>query len=165
MKPQTQQISNQVVTALMANGLTADKANMLLAQMLVETGGFTHRLALQANNFGGVKFSPKFNKDSGIKSPEGDNYARYDSVDGFIKDYLRIVSRGGNNAPIKADTIAEYARRLKAKKYYTANEADYLKALKSWLRSIKKFISPQAQAPLALIVIIVLIGVIVLTNN
>lgn len=166
MKPQTQEISNKVVRTLISNGLSEEKARMLLAQMLVETSGFSHRLATQANNFGGIKFSPKFNKDSGIKSPEGDNYARYDSIDGFIKDYLRIVSRGGNNAPIKADTIAEYARRLKANKYYTANEADYLKALKSWLPSIKKFIpSPQAQAPLALILIIIVMGFIVLTSN
>lgn len=166
MKPQTQQISKNIITTLVANGLSEEKARMLLAQMLVETSGFSSRVAIQANNFGGIKFAPKFNKDSGIKSPEGDNYARYDSIDGFIKDYLRIVSRGGNNAPIKADTIAEYNRRLKAQRYYTAPETDYLKALKSWLPSIKKFIpSPQAQAPLALILIIIVMGFIVLTSN
>ena len=166
MKPQTQEISNKVVSSLIANGLSEEKAKLLLAQMLVETAGFTHRVATEANNYGGIKYSPKFNKDSGIKSPEGDNYARYNSIDEFIKDYLRIVSRGGNNAPIKADTIAEYARRLKANKYYTAPEADYLKALKSWLPSIKKFIpSKQAQAPLALILIIIAVGFIVLTKN
>jgi len=166
MKPNTQEISKKVISSLISNGISEDKARLILAQMLVETAGFTHRLAISANNFGGIKFAPKFNKDSGIKSPEGDNYARYDSIEGFIKDYLRIISRGGDKAPIKADTVADFARRLKANKYYTAEEADYLRALKSWLPSIKKFIpSPQAQAPLALILIIIVMGFIVLTNN
>lgn len=166
MKPNTQEISKQVLNALVANGIPEEKARLILAQMLLETAGFTHRLATTALNYGGVKYAPKFNKDSGIKSPEGNNYARYDTVAEFTKDYLRIISRGGEKAPIKADTVADFARRLKAQGYYTAPEADYLKALKSWLPSIKKFIpSPKAQAPLALILIIVVMGFIVLTSN
>lgn len=166
MKPQTQEISNKVVSSLIANGLSEEKARLLLAQMLVETAGFTHRVATEANNYGGIKYSPKFNKDSGIKSTEGDNYARYNDFNEFAKDYIRIISRGGNNAPIKADTVQEFARRLKAQGYYTATEPQYLKALKSWLPSIKKFIpSKQAQAPLALILIIIAVGFIVLTKN
>lgn len=166
MKPNTQEISKKVISSLISNGISQEKARLILAQMLVETAGFTHKVAVQALNYGGVKYSPKFNKDSGIRSTEKDNYARYDSFEEFIKDYIRIISRGGANAPIKADTVQEFARRLKANGYYTATEPEYLKALKSWLPSIKKFIpSPQAQAPIALILIIIVMGFIVLSSN
>lgn len=109
-----------------------------MQQLAHETAGFNSRVS-KVNNLSGIKYNKNgFAKDSGIESPEGNNYAAYDNLSLWAKDFLRIIERMGAD---KAQTIGEFSRILKSKGYYTDKEANYTKALNSWGPQMSKIIA------------------------
>lgn len=139
-----------------------------MPQLAHETAGFTSRVAKAANNLSGIKYSKNgYGKDSGIRSPEGNNYAAYASYGEWAKDFLRIIKRMGAD---KAQSVQEFTSLLKKGKYYTDTQSNYTNALLSWVPQMKKFISKTVDSikenPIPVIAIaIVVIGLLFISKN
>lgn len=62
---------------------------VILAQWRLESASGTSRLAVQQNNFGGIKYS-QYSKTA--QKVAGTEFARYGSIDAFVTDYIRVMS-------------------------------------------------------------------------
>lgn len=122
-------------------GISASFLPLAMLQLSHETAGFNSRVS-RVNNLSGIKYVKQaYAKDSGIVSPEGNNYAAYNSYNDWAKDYLRIIKRMGAD---KASSIAEFAAILKKKGYYTDTQKNYEKGLISWRNQVGKMFSDVA---------------------
>lgn len=140
-----EQAKQAVSEELKARNIPASNLCFLLPQMMVETAGFTSKLT-NINNFTGIIYvGQSLANDSGIPLPAkeremyGDyNYASFDSVRNWTKEYLNILQR---KKVIPAKDLSDFANKLKAGRYFTASLEDYKKALCSWLPQLKKTFS------------------------
>jgi hypothetical protein len=68
-----------------------------LAQWILESGWGTSRLAVEHNNFGGLKYRPEmegFATSVRYEAHDGpDNYCEFDSKEAFIKGYWKFLTR------------------------------------------------------------------------
>ena len=126
--------------ALTAYGYPQTLLPVLLAQVAHETVGFTSVIAITDNNLSGIKFVGQAGATKGRLSPEGNYYAKYNSSTLWAKDYLRILSRGGENAPIHATDSTDFVNRLKDNRYFTDSLENYQRAIKSWAGEVAKIL-------------------------
>jgi hypothetical protein len=153
---------------LQANGKPLSSLRLIIPQVAHETGGFRHRLSQPPiNNMSGIKWRPKTalkgEKDSGIKSPEGDNYAAYDTLDVWAQRHYNIINRGVNK-PLDALNVTDFAKRLKDNKYYTAPLDLYTNALVKWEKQLSKTLAdvPQIAKTGAVILLLIFITFLIL---
>lgn len=68
---------------------------LTLAQWKLETGGGTSRLAKESNNLGGIKYSKysEYADKETVVYPKM-SYARYNTLDDFVNDYVRVLKLG-----------------------------------------------------------------------
>lgn len=124
MKNYNQEIYDGAVN----NGATSWLAKLLIAQSRFETGDFGNKQTDINNNIFGFKWSPnsQYAKKGNI-SPEGDPYAKYDTIGDAIADYINrwmlLKSKEGgtrleefNQIP-EGDTLT-FATKLKDYGYY-----------------------------------------------
>lgn len=143
-----------IISGLDAIG-KSDKLPYVLAHAAHETG-LKEGHVTHVNNYTGIKYNKqKLAYDSGIKSPEGNNYAGYDTAESWAKDYLRILSKY-KSKPLEATSVTDFAQRLKAAGYYTDSLTNYTNGLLSWMKSLK-LIAPVATGGGALLIILVLL--------
>jgi hypothetical protein len=156
----------KVSAALSNAGLSGNTLVLALAQVAHETAGFNNAKITTHNNASGIVFAnnPKKqpNASRGNKLPEAPkyNYAKFDSLNDWAKDYIRIV---GNNLKKSADS-SQYALRLADQKYYEVSPRypnaikNYSAGLANWFDKLQK-ISPTTKAttvgilPLAIVAI------------
>lgn len=123
------------------------KLGMLMRQGAVESSGFTSPEFSGDNNATGMKFFGQKQATQGRAVPAseyvpgakyGNYYAHYDNLDLWAEDYLNTVTKKGN--PLTANSLEEFATKLKAQGYFQAPLADYIAALKSWEGTFKKWL-------------------------
>jgi len=124
-------------------GLPVNKLGLLMLQVAHETGGFNSHVS-DVLNMSGIKWNPKGKivkgeYDSGIKSPEGNNYSGFDTVESWANRYTNIIG-GYKTKPLDANNVADFALRLKKSGYFTAPLDDYTHGLNSWTATLKKYI-------------------------
>ncbi len=153
---------------LETNGKPLSSLRLIIPQVAHETGGFKHRLSQPPiNNMSGIKWRPKTalkgERDSGIKSPEGDNYAAYDTLAVWAQRHYNIINRG-TNKPLDALNVTDFAKRLKDNKYYTAPLSEYTNALLKWERQLSKTLSgvPQIAKTTAVILLLIFVTFLIL---
>lgn len=151
------QIDQEIYNAAIGQGANKYLAKLTVAQARHETGNYGNRQTKENNNIFGFKYSKnsKFAKIGNV-SPEGDSYAKYDSIGDAINDYfVRYWSKGANdksgrtrlqhfNSEIQAIDADRFSRLLKSYGYYhtPSNKTDedvisiYTKGLKSALTKI-----------------------------
>lgn len=160
-----QQIAQAFAVVLKENGIPLTQLNNVLLQVAHETGGFKSRMSTY-NNMSGIKYRSKTaikgESDSGVRSPEGDNYSKFDTVGDWAKRHFMIVNRGANK-PVLATTPEDYAFRLKANKYYTDTLQNYTKGLLSWQPQINKLSKPIIVS--AVLILLVLVTFLTITYN
>ncbi len=125
---------------------------MLMAQAAHETNGFTKKLAIENNNYAGIKyqptlsrvaipstdfFAPKKEKSKGDKR-ERVPYAHFQSINNFVQDWIpyahlnQMKFENKDGTPLGASDLKDFAHRLKLNHYYQDTEEHYLKGLKRW---------------------------------
>lgn len=156
-------VAQAISYAIQQYKLPATAIPLAILQAAHESGGFNSHLFIQANNASGIKANKHFGFNSGIKSPEGDNYAGYDSLNDWAMDFIRILNKDG---VLTAKSIDEYANGLKAHGYFTAPLEEYKAALKKWVATFKyhfpnfeKLFSGSGITVIGLILIIIFIFV------
>lgn len=143
---------NAIYNGLIKAGLKEPVINFALSQILWETGRFSKKsnVAKLNNNYSGIKYicKPYQIATKGSLVPKSEQqlpenkctnfYAKFDSIDAYCKDYVRILSI--RNKPINATTIEDYNDRLFKNSYYgitPSSKAIYLKGLKYYLNLLK----------------------------
>jgi hypothetical protein len=140
--------------ALIKAGLKEPVLKFALSQLLFETGRFTKKskVAIENNNYTGIKWlnksyqkayrgtlAPPNERVSDINSPIN-YYAKFDSVDDWAKDFVRIISlqRAANlsGKPIAASTLTAYVDRLALNNYFDGNTPD---KRATYFKGCKKF--------------------------
>jgi hypothetical protein len=149
--------------ALSAYGYPSTMLPILLAQVAHETGGFNSILSTEDNNLSGIKFVEQSGATKGRKSPEGNYYAKYANTTLWAKDYLRILSKGGQNAPIKATDSTDFVNRLKDNGYFTDTLENYQKAIKSWSATVAKILPTIGTGGAVAGLVLIIISITLLT--
>jgi flagellum-specific peptidoglycan hydrolase FlgJ len=112
----------------------------IIAQVMHETGVLASTQSLtKYNNYSGITYSGSASQKAtgATKAPSVQpenkkvSYAAYPAPINWAKDLVRILSFAPNY-PIKATSVADYAKRLKANGYYTAPESVYANSLKNY---------------------------------
>jgi hypothetical protein len=136
--------------SLQIAGINNPQLDFALAQLLFETGKFTSKSTVAAdnNNYSGIKWlnKPYQKATKGTLAPAGERlpyespvnyYAKFASINDWATDFKRILSlkRSANTlgAPIKATTPEDFVKRLKLNGYFGGNETVYLKGIKNFL--------------------------------
>lgn len=84
-----------------------------------ETGAFTSPLFIQHNNGSGIKY---VRQKGAVKGANG--YAWFNSIQDWAAAYRHELTKGSN--PAGAKTVEDFARRLKANRYYEDSYDNYL---------------------------------------
>lgn len=130
--------AKKVLQALINAGAKPDVIPFLMSQVAHETGDFDSPVFNKDNNASGIiyigKPTKQLNATKGTKrkASEGGNYAKFNTLTDWAKDYLRIIG----TAPSKATNIVEYAKLLKARGYYTDTLENYTKALQDHMAQL-----------------------------
>jgi uncharacterized FlgJ-related protein len=137
----------EIYDGAIKGGAKPSLATLLVAQARHETGNYSNKQTKVNNNLFGFKYSPnsKFSKKGNI-SPEGDPYAKFDTVGDAIQEYvIRWMGKNAKNGgtrlqefnAIQPNDTTTYANKLKGYGYYGAAVSEYIRGLNSALTRIK----------------------------
>ena len=139
------------VDRLKKNNVPSNVIPLLISQIILESNWFTSNAYLKDNNPAGITWNKNYLKrpgaSIGIKRPsvESGNYVHFENLDFAVIDYLRVISQNGVlGKPIDSTNYIEYAKRLKANKYYTSPLDDYIGGMKAQLTRIYKWFDIEA---------------------
>lgn len=139
------------IERLKKNKVPPNVIPLLLSQIILESNWFTSNAYLKDNNPAGITWNKNYLKrpgaSIGIKRPsvEGGNYVHFDNLDFAVVDYLRVISQNGVlGRPIDSISYIDYAKRLKANKYYAAPLNDYINGMKAQLTRMYKWLDIEA---------------------
>lgn len=108
----------------------------IVAQAKLESGNFTSRVFKLNNNYFGMKMPkvrPTTASSPGLLSPEGNNYAYYNSESDSVADLLLWMDY--TKFPTRVANAMDYTRELKSRKYFGASEIVYAKNIEYWLKA------------------------------
>jgi len=116
-------IDQAIYNTSIAKGFTPISAKFVVAQARFESADYTSANFKNNNNTSGMKFVNQPLAKRGNKSPEGDYYAKYDTVQNAIDDKVgrlyNITRAGVTPQQLKdAKTPEEFADLLKRRGYY-----------------------------------------------
>lgn len=129
-----------IYNTLVKLGLSPLLIKYIISQVMHETGVLASTQSLtNYNNYSGITWGNNAaQKATGaIKAPSVQpenttvSYAAYPTPTNWAKDLIRILSFAPNY-PIKANSIEDYAKRLKDNNYYTASLTVYTNGLKKY---------------------------------
>jgi uncharacterized FlgJ-related protein len=134
-------IDQQIYNTAIEQGFNPIAAKLIVAQARFESADYTSNVFKRNNNTSGVKFIGQKNATQGTLSPEGNYYAKYNTIQDSLNDKIvrlyNIRMRGVTPEQLKnAKDAAEFARLLKQRGYYGSSEAEYAAGLKSKLLRI-----------------------------
>lgn len=105
--------------------------SLVFAQIMHETGGMTSKLANDgSNNLSGIKFVGQSGATRGSASPDGDYYAKFNSLDDYANNFASILKNDGIDSSIKS--VDQYATALKNHKYFGAPLSAYEAGMNSF---------------------------------
>jgi ribosomal protein S8 len=104
-------------------GFNPNAAKLIAAQARFESADYTSNVFLLNNNTSGIKFIGQPNSIRGSISPEGDYYAKFNTIQDAINDKIvrlyNINMRGVSPQQLKKSTTPDdFARLLKQRGYY-----------------------------------------------
>lgn len=125
------------ITAI-SEGMPKSLALLIVAQSKHESGNYTSNVFKTCNNLFGYKWVGQKGASQGIKSTEGDFYARYASVEDSVRELTNWIKRRLKEKKFPAlDTITnavQYATALKACGYYGDSPSHYVAGLNHYYK-------------------------------
>lgn len=116
----------EIYNGAIKGGTTNELAKLITAQARHETGNYSNNQTISNNNVFGFKYSTNSKyAQKGNTSPEGDPYAKYQSIEYAILDYIDRWM--GKNSKLGGTRLEEFnkvtdsetfARKLKSYGYY-----------------------------------------------
>ena len=115
---------NALVNEMIARGYSLLQIELMLSQILFETGMLTSDANIHLMNQ---------NNYAGLTTTGGD-YAAYNSISDFMDAYAGFLTKGAN--PLGATSLTDFNNRLIANHYYTENPAVYLNGLQGYFNAL-----------------------------
>jgi len=155
-------IDQQIYNTAIAQGFNPTAAKLIVAQARFESADYTSNVFKKNNNTSGVKFINQKNAVQGTLSPEGNYYAKYNTIQDSLNDKIvrlyNITMRGVTPQQLKNSKDAtEFANLLKQRGYYGSLASEYASGLKSKLLRIN-FIEFVQKNKFSLILGLILLG-------
>jgi uncharacterized FlgJ-related protein len=134
-------IDQKIYNTAIEQGFNPTAAKLIVAQARFESADYTSNVFKKNNNTSGVKFIGQKNAVQGTLSPEGNYYAKYNTVQDSLNDKIvrlyNIKMRGVTPEQLKNATDAtEFANLLKQRGYYGSSAAEYAAGLRAKLLRI-----------------------------
>ena len=157
-------LDQQIYDTAIKNGFNPMAAKLIVAQARFESADYTSNVFKQNNNTSGIKFIGQRNAVQGTLSPEGNYYAKFNTIQDAINDKIarlyNINMRGVTPQQLKDSTDAnDFANKLKQRGYFGSTAIDYANGLKAKLLRINvlEFVTKN-KLPLTLGIGVILIG-------
>lgn len=117
------EIDQAVYNTAIEQGFNPIAAKLIVAQARFESADYTSSVFKNNNNTSGIKYIKQANAVQGTLSPEGNYYAKFNTVQDGINDKIvrlyNITMRGIAPQQLKDSTSADdFARKLKQRGYY-----------------------------------------------
>jgi uncharacterized FlgJ-related protein len=158
-------LDQQIYDTAIKNGFNPIAAKLIVAQARFESADYTSNVFKQNNNTSGIKFIGQPNAVQGTLSPEGNYYAKFNTIQDALNDKItrlyNITMRGVTPQQLKDSTDAiDFANKLKQRGYFGSTASDYANGLKAKLLRINvlEFVTKN-KLPLTLGIGVILIGV------
>lgn len=134
-------IDQIIYNTAIEQGFNPAAAKLIAAQARFESADYTSNVFKKNNNTSGIKFIGQPNAVQGTLSPEGDYYAKFNTIEDSINDKIvrlyNIKMRGVTPQQLKnATDSTEFANLLKQRGYYGSSAAEYAAGLRSKLLKI-----------------------------
>lgn len=134
-------IDQQIYNTAIEQGFNPIAAKLIVAQARFESADYTSNVFKKNNNTSGVKFIGQKNAVQGTLSPEGNYYAKYNTIQDSLNDKIvrlyNIKMRGVSPEQLKnAKDATEFANLLKQRGYYGSLASEYAAGLRSKLLRI-----------------------------
>ena len=157
-------LDQQIYDTAIKNGFNPISAKLIVAQARFESADYTSNVFKQNNNTSGIKFIGQPNAVQGTLSPEGNYYAKFNTIQDALNDKIarlyNITMRGVTPQQLKDSTDAiDFANKLKQRGYFGSTASDYANGLKAKLLRINvlEFVTKN-KLPLTLGIGVILIG-------
>jgi len=115
----------QIYDTAIAQGFSSQAAKLVVAQERFESADYTSNVFKLNNNTSGIKYIGAIQKNAkqGTLSPEGDYYAKFDTIQDSVNDKIvrlyNITMGGVTPKQLKDSTDAsQFADLLKQRRYY-----------------------------------------------
>jgi LPXTG-motif cell wall-anchored protein len=146
------EIDQSIYNTAIEQGFNPIAAKLIAAQARFESADYTSSVFKANNNTSGIKYIGQANSTQGSISPEGNYYAKFDTIQDSINDKIvRLYNKtiqGITPQQLKDSTDADdFARKLKQRGYYgnaaygtSESESDisnYSRGMKAKLLKIK----------------------------
>lgn len=157
-------LDQQIYDTAIKNGFNPMAAKLIVAQARFESADYTSNVFKQNNNTSGIKFIGQPNAVQGTLSPEGNYYAKFNTIQDAINDKIariyNLTMKGVTPQQLKDSTDAiDFANKLKQRGYFGSTAIDYANGLKAKLLRINvlEFVTKN-KLPLTLGIGVILIG-------
>ena len=115
-------------------GIPAITGDIIYAQWLHESEGFTSELCHEYHNFAGLTQV----EDNGLPQPDGDYfYMKFDSVKDFADYFAFYLSLYKPDGIYRVYSLEDYISCLKNGGYFGDTYENYLNGVRSWLATIR----------------------------
>jgi flagellum-specific peptidoglycan hydrolase FlgJ len=157
-------LDQQIYDTAIKNGFNPIAAKLIVAQARFESADYTSNVFKQNNNTSGIKFVGQPNAVQGTLSPEGNFYAKFNTIQDAINDKIariyNLTMKGVTPQQLKDSTDAiDFANKLKQRGYFGSSASEYASGLKAKLLRINvlEFVTKN-KIPLTLGIGVILIG-------
>lgn len=143
---------SRIYTKATNDGMPALLASFIVYQAAHETANFASRVFLSCNNINGYKWIGQSTAAGPcLQSPEGDYYAKYNSVEDSVHEQTQWIRRRQSEGKFPADlnsitTIDQYAQLLKNCGWYGDSVSNYTAGLYTWMQYLGNYFMTAAGA-------------------
>lgn len=154
--------AERIYTKALADGMPQFLASCIVLQSAHETAGWTSNVFKSCNNINGYKWvGQKTALGPCTGSPEGDNYARYASIEDSVFEQTQWIKRRQREGKFPADlntitSLDQYAQLLKNTGWYGDTVNNYTRGLYYWSQRLADTFKNPVVAGSALLFIIIL---------
>ena len=124
-----------------SQGFNDTTAKLVAAQARFESADYTSNVFKNNNNTSGIKYIGQPNATQGTLSPEGNYYAKFNTIQDGINDKIvrlyNITMKGITPEQLKNSSDAtDFANKLKQRGYYGSSASSYANGLRMKLLKI-----------------------------
>lgn len=158
-------IEQRIYNKALSLGMPQFVATCIVLQAAHETAGFTSNVFVSCNNLNGYKYVGQSTAAGAcLKSPEGDYYAKYNTIEDSVNEQVQWIKRRQKDGKFPADlntitSLDQYAQLLKNSGWYGDTVANYTAGLYYWSQKLlDMFRNPIVDT--SAILFIILLGII-----
>lgn len=162
---------SRIYNTALADGMPQFLATCIVLQCAHETAGFTSNVFKTCNNLNGYKWVGQSTAlGPCLKSPEGDFYAKYATIEDSVHELTKWIKRRQNEGKFPANlnsitTVDQYAQLLKNSGWYGDTLANYVKGLYYWSNKIADLVKSPAVVGTSAILVVIILGIIAYKNK